>query len=126
MYLLDNNAVINYLDGSMPTSAMLSMNNIVDIESNISVITKIETLGFAFKTMADQITTESFVNGSTILHLDDDIVNFTINIRKTNKIKTPDAIIAATALVYNLTLISRNLSDFKNILGLQVIDPFTL
>lgn len=53
----------------------------------------------------------------------DDIVNKTISIRKSNKIKLPDAIIAATALVYDLTLISRNTSDFKNIAGLQSIHP---
>ena len=40
-------------------------------------------------------------------------------------IKLPDAIIAATALVYDLTLISRNVSDFKNIEGLKVLNPFT-
>ncbi len=33
-------------------------------------------------------------------------------IRKTNRIKLPDAIIYATALVNNLTLITRNTSDF--------------
>jgi predicted nucleic acid-binding protein len=40
--------------------------------------------------------------------------------------RLPDAIIAATALVYDLVLISRNISDFKNIDGLQVIDPHSL
>lgn len=38
----------------------------------------------------------------------------------------PDAIIAATALVYHHTLVSRNLADFKKIPGLIVIDPYTL
>jgi predicted nucleic acid-binding protein len=38
----------------------------------------------------------------------------------------PDAIIAATALVYDLTLISRNVIDFKGIQGLKVIDPFAV
>jgi predicted nucleic acid-binding protein len=38
----------------------------------------------------------------------------------------PDAIIAATAIVYNWALISRNTKDFKNIKGLKVIDPFAL
>jgi predicted nucleic acid-binding protein len=40
--------------------------------------------------------------------------------------KLPDAIIAATALVYDLTLITRNTSDFKNMEGLKVINPFDL
>ena len=48
----------------------------------------------------------------------------TADIRKKQKIKLPDAIIAATALVYELSLVSRNVSDFKNIDGLQLINPW--
>ncbi|CAN5393106.1 hypothetical protein BH10BAC3_BH10BAC3_30350 [soil metagenome] len=40
--------------------------------------------------------------------------------------KLGDAIIAATALVHNLTLLSPNTADFKNITGLVVIDPHAL
>ncbi|MBK8390809.1 MAG: toxin-antitoxin system, toxin component, PIN domain protein [Saprospiraceae bacterium] len=38
----------------------------------------------------------------------------------------PDAIIAATALTYNLVLISRNTSDFSKITDIEIIDPFIL
>jgi predicted nucleic acid-binding protein len=40
------------------------------------------------------------------------------------KKKLPDAIIAATALVYDLTLLSRNSSDFSGINGLKIINPW--
>jgi predicted nucleic acid-binding protein len=49
MYLLDTNTVINYLDNSIPASAILFLNKIVDDACNISIITKIETLGYNFK-----------------------------------------------------------------------------
>jgi len=42
------------------------------------------------------------------------------------KIKLPDAVIAATALVHGLELISRNESDFKKIPGLAVVNPFAI
>jgi predicted nucleic acid-binding protein len=45
---------------------------------------------------------------------------------KNHKTKLPDAIIAATALVYDLVVVSRNVADFKNIKGIQVIDPHSL
>lgn len=48
----------------------------------------------------------------------------TADIRKKHKIKLPDAIIAATALVYELSLVSRYVYDFKNINGLQLINPW--
>ena len=38
------------------------------------------------------------------------------------KIKTPDAIIAATAIVHKFTLLTND-DDFKNIPGLQIIEP---
>jgi predicted nucleic acid-binding protein len=60
------------------------------------------------------------------LDLTSNVVDVSIDIRKKNKTKLPDAIIAATALVYDLVLISRNVSDFKNIEGLQLVDPYTL
>jgi hypothetical protein len=36
----------------------------------------------------------------------------------------PDTIIAATAILYDLELVSRNTKDFKNIKGLSLINPF--
>ena len=125
-YLLDTNAVINFLGASMPDHSMKVMNNIVDRDSIISIITKMETLGFNFKSEDEQLTMEYFVEGSTVLQINNDIVNKTIDIRKTKKLKLPDAIIAATALVYDLTLITRNTSDFEDIQGLKVINPFLL
>jgi predicted nucleic acid-binding protein len=125
MYLLDTNAVINYLDATLPAQAMQFMDTVVDDKCNISVITKMETLGFAFKSMDEQKTMETFVSGSNVLFINDEIVDKTIAIRKSKKIKLPDAIIAATALVYGFTLVSRNTSDFTNIQYLDVIDPYS-
>jgi len=125
-YLLDTNIVIGYLASSLPSNGMKTLNAIVDDDSIISVITKIETLGFNFKSVSEKLNTEVFVNGSTILNIDDAIVSRTIVLRKTHKIKLPDAIIAATALVHGLILISRNTKDFVEITGLRVINPYDL
>lgn len=66
------------------------------------------------------------MSDAEILQLSGAIVNQTIEIRKVHKIKLPDAIISATALVHDFKLISRNISDFKNIGGLTVVDPHSL
>ena len=39
-------------------------------------------------------------------------------------IKLPDAIIAATAMVYNLILVTHNVDDFRKIRGLKTLNPF--
>ena len=46
MYLLDTNTLIHYLDASLPASAMQTLGKIIDEQCNISIITKIEALGF--------------------------------------------------------------------------------
>ncbi|MVN21709.1 PIN domain-containing protein [Mucilaginibacter arboris] len=45
---------------------------------------------------------------------------------KGKKIKTPDAIIAATALAYDYTLITNNEKDFFAIAGLRIVNPAKL
>lgn len=84
-YLLDTNAVINYLDASLPVAGMHLLNTIVDQEPMASIVTKIETLGYAFKSVEEQAIMETFINGSTILHLNDEIVDKTIALRKSKK-----------------------------------------
>ena len=98
------------------------MNNVIDSVPNVSVITKIEVLGFNAPEEHSQ-TLISFMNDATVLDLTGNIVDATIDILKKFKVKLPDAIIAATAMIYGLVLISRNTNDFKNIQDLQLIDP---
>ncbi len=98
------------------------MNPIIDSVPNISVISKIEVLGFQAPELHYQLLSD-FMNDAIVLDLTSSVVEVCIDIRKKNKTKLPDAIIAATALVYDLVLITRNISDFKNIQGLKVINP---
>ena len=48
-----------------------------------------------------------------------------IELRKARKIKLPDAIIAATAIVHDLILVSRNDKDFAAIPSLRYSNPFS-
>lgn len=124
-YLIDTNAVIDYFGQNLPAPGMLFMNDIFDAIPVVSVISKIEILGFNTSAEHYQILT-NFMNDATVLDLTNNIVNISIDIRKKHKTKLPDAIIAATALAHNMILISRNLSDFKNIQGLKVVNPHSL
>lgn len=44
-------------------------------------------------------------------------------IRRETGVRTPDALVAATALEHRLTLVTRNLRDFEAIRGLRVSAP---
>jgi hypothetical protein len=63
---------------------------------------------------------------TTVLDLDGYVADQAIQLRKLRKIKTPDAIIAATCLCYNLKLITRNTADFSFIKELTITNPFEL
>jgi predicted nucleic acid-binding protein len=104
---------------------MQFMNVVVDAVPIVSVITKIEVLGFNAPP-EHYILLTSFMNDATIIDLIPTVIDQSIELRKQYKIKLPDAIIAATAMVYNLTLITRNIKDFEGVPGLKIIDPHFL
>ena len=124
-YLIDTNTIIDYLSQKLPSAGMEFLNQIIDNVPNVSVISKIEVLGFITTTANYQILS-NFFNDATILDLTGPVVDVCIGLRKKYKTKLPDAIIATTAMVYDLDLITRNISDFKNIQGLKVINPHSL
>ena len=90
----------------------------------MSVISRIELLGFSFPESDDEVKAKKFIEDSSVLPLTDAVADQAIAIRKLHKIKLGDTLIAATALVNDLVLITRNEADFKNIAGLMVINPF--
>ncbi len=45
-YLIDTNAVIDYLGNKFLASGMYFMNTVIDAVPNVSIVTKIEVLGF--------------------------------------------------------------------------------
>ena len=124
-YLIDTNTVIYYLDGNLPTKALDFLDVIFTIEGNISVISQIELLSWTPPNPEDYTTVEQFVNDADIHALNKGIISQTIALRQTFKMKLPDAIIAATALVHDFTLISRNIDDFRRIPNLKLLNPFT-
>ena len=125
-FLIDSNIVIHYINKEIPLSGMQSLLSIFMIECNISIVTKIEVLGFKSQHEKEDEDGRIFVTNCTLFHLNDEIVAKTIEIRKQYRLKTPDAIIAATAIVNNMTLVSRNDKDFQQIKHLKYINPFRL
>lgn len=124
-YLIDTNAVIDYLGNRLPPSGMAFMNQVIDNVPAISIITKIELLSFNAAAEHYQILLD-FVNESQVFDLSDEIVSSCIDIRKSFKTKLPDAIIAATAIENKLELITRNGADFKKIPTVLVTNPYEL
>ena len=125
-YLLDSNTVIDYIAGLYSDKATQWLNQLIDDEIVVSVITKIEVLSFDPDKDDNYSILIDFFEASTILELSDSIVNKTIQMRQKQKIKLPDSVIASTALVHGLVLVSRNTKDFRSVPDLEVINPYDI
>jgi len=110
-YLLDTNVIIDFSALKLPEKAYEQLSTIIDSFPQISIINKIELLSIS--DVPEQIL--AFVDEAYVIKLDDDIVSKTIEIRRKYKLKLPDAIIAATAIVMKLHLVTHNVNDFKGI-----------
>lgn len=109
--LVDTNILI-YL-----SKRLLELDIIASPEVNlyISVITYMEVLGYRFQSKFEKDTVERLCKQFPVINLKPEIVNKVISIRQKHKIKLPDAIILATALIYKIELITANVTDFNHI-----------
>ena len=124
-YLLDTNTIIYFLQQQFPHGVAAFIDNLLmTAKPCFSVITEIELLCWKTASPKDIQLIQNFVKDSKVIELESSIKYVTVDIRKAKKIKLPDAIIAATALVYNLTIVTRNVSDFENITDIKIINPW--
>jgi predicted nucleic acid-binding protein len=124
-YLIDTNIVSDYFSASLPETGLLFLDGIIDAIPLLSVITQIELLCWNTNETTEH-RVECFIGDSIILDITPDVIRNCVHIRKGKRIKTPDAIIAATALSNELTLITNNEKDFNWIPDLKVINPYNL
>ncbi len=90
----------------------------------VSEITRLETLGYHKLQPADRQALRSFFAGCVVLPVDESVVDEAIHLRERFKMNLADAIIAATALLHQLPLCTRNTADFWHIEALQVVNPY--
>ena len=117
-YLIDTNVAIYYFGLALSKDSEKFMDQVLSERYFISVINRIELLGFKQLNGKESDALTSFVSKSNIFDLEEDIILETIQIRKTYNIKLPDAIIAATCMVNNCSLVTNNIKDFDKINGL--------
>lgn len=113
--LLDTNAFIYFFEGRSRIAEY------VFLAENIyySVITQIELLSSSHLGDEDITTIKAFLARCKLVELTTDIVERTIQIRRTGRMATPDAIIAATALSLDVVLITAD-KQFGRIAGLTI------
>jgi predicted nucleic acid-binding protein len=97
---------------------------IIENSPYVSALSCLEVLGYHKLTDENKGYFEEFFDASQILPISQVVINQAVRLKQIKKMSLGDAIIAGTALVYDLTVVTRNIDDFRWINQLNVLNPF--
>lgn len=117
--LLDSNAIVYFSKGDSFSSFTEKYSG----EFSASKISVIEVLGFHRITETDKIVLKEIFSILDLHNVSDQVIDISVELRQKRNISLGDSIIAATALVHKLPLVTANISDFKWIEELEIIHP---
>ena len=92
-------------------------------QKSVSIVSYVEALGYHRLVESERQSLEIVFQRCQILPLTDIIARQAVSLRQQRRMGLGDAIIAATAMVHNLTLVTHNTEDFRWITGLELLDP---
>jgi predicted nucleic acid-binding protein len=98
-YVLDTNVALYLLSGRL-------VNPLPVGEFYLSIISEIEMLSFSAIGQEEESRIREFLTQVTIVGLSEEVKQSTIEIRRKYRLKLPDAIVCATALVMDSNLLS--------------------
>ncbi len=96
---------------------------IVQEVPSVSVVSKVETLGYPELSTQENRFLEEFFEAAKVLPVSESVVTEAIRLRQQRSISLGDALIAGTALSHGMSLATHNTSDFEWIETLEVTDP---
>ncbi|MDO8812975.1 MAG: type II toxin-antitoxin system VapC family toxin [Gallionella sp.] len=105
-WLLDTNVVIGLLKKQSAAVALAETQHLELSQAAVSQITRMELLGFPNLAKEEEAAILEFLQNCRTLFVDEAVERQAIQLRRTSQCKLPDAIIAATAQVNQLTLLT--------------------
>jgi predicted nucleic acid-binding protein len=120
--LFDSSAVILYFNDALPNESIALMQQaIVAGTGAISVITRAEVLAWPSHTPASIEAALYGMGGFDVLDVTRPVADEAARIRRECNLKLPDALIAATAKLLQIPVITANQRDFERVKELVVI-----
>ncbi len=117
--ILDSNILIYSVN---PTyEYLLSYSDDKSVSTSISLISKLETLGFHRLKAHEKADLERLLASLVVHPVTPEIITEAIRLRQQRKRSLGDSIIAATALIYELPVLTNNTADFLDVAGIEVI-----
>ncbi|NMG43897.1 PIN domain-containing protein [Aromatoleum toluvorans] len=121
--VVDTNVLIYFLGATADVEVLDRIEHALRDQARVSVITRMEILGWRGHTDESRASARFLLDQLGEVALTSAVVERVIEMRSAMAIKLPDAIIAASALIEGLPLMTHNARDFKRIPGLELIDP---
>lgn len=118
---LDSNIIIAYLGGDSIVIETLLRWKEEGRVIFLPAVVEVEVLSFGDFTSEEKRHTEEFLESLNFVTLDRNTARLTANIRNKFGIKFPDAAVAATALITHTPVVTRNVRDFKKIIGISIV-----
>jgi toxin FitB len=122
--LLDTNSLIYYFQGAPQMDPVFRQIEQGEARPLVSIITEIELLGFPRLTQQDETLIRSLLSGFTVVAVDERIAAQAVVLKRRHGLKTPDAIIAATALLEDACLVTRDQTPLDKVPEVQSLNPF--
>ena len=89
----------------------------------ISDISLLEVLGYHRLSKSDLGYFENFISYCNQISISPDIIKKAISLRQSKAMSLGDSLIASSALVFKIPLVTLNIKDFKHISNLELIEP---
>jgi toxin FitB len=121
VYTLDTNAIIYYLDEEPTVVPLLEPILGQDMAIFVSVVTELELLSHPGLTDEDVAAIQQLLTSVVIFPLESRLAQWAGALRRQYHLKTPDSVVAATALLTHTILVTRNIRDFQGIDGLSLL-----
>jgi predicted nucleic acid-binding protein len=112
---VDTNISLLLLNGNNMIAQNIAEQNIF-----VSFITELELLGYKGISASEQKLIKNLLNDCVIIDINENVKKEVVKIKQKQKIKLPDAIIAATAIYLDLPLLSAD-KDFSKIDNLNLL-----
>jgi predicted nucleic acid-binding protein len=96
---------------------------IADEAPFVSVVSKVETLGYHGLDTGEKAFLEDFFGAAAVLPVSQNVVEEAIRLRQKRNMSLGDALIAGTATSRELRVVTHNTGDFDWIDELEVFDP---
>ena len=117
--LLDSNIIIYAFDPQYPQVWDFMERGLF----HASEISKLEVMGYHKLIDQDYQDFVEFFEGLPVFGITKTLIDDAVQLRRKRSMGLADAIIAATALEFEMPLVTHNVVDFKWIPGLEIIDP---